>query len=284
LKISGFSIVRQGLRFGYPFEESIRSLLPLVDEMVVGVGDGDDGTLARLKAMKEPKLKLFESAWDMSRREGGLVLSAETNKALRRCSGDWGVYLQADEVIHEDDLDILRASLKRHAHDAVEGLQFGYLHFYGSYQTLQDQPRKWYRRAVRAVRLGIGVESAGDAYGFRKGGRSLRRRDSGARIFHYGWSRPPGVMLDKQVNLDRMYHDEAWVARRHAAALEERQRFYADLGNLRFFRGSHPSVMNARVASAHWSFDHQIGRQWPTWMRRLYVALLYPLIRAWNKA
>lgn len=279
MKISGFSIVRRGVEFGYPFEESIRSLLPLVDEFVVGVGDGNDGTLQRVKKIKDPKLNVFTSRWDMSKREGGLVLSAETNKALSRCTGDWGVYLQADEVLHEDDLEILRASMLRHQNSNVEGLDFRYLHFYGSYQTIQDQPRKWYRRAVRAIKLGQGIESAGDAYGFRKDGRSLKRADSGARVFHYGWTRPPEVMLEKQMNLDRMYHDEAWVKARHAKALEDSRRFYEDRGNLKFFRGSHPSVMNSKVASASWTFDHQISRQWPDWMRRLYIFFVYPIAR-----
>ena len=283
MKISGFTIIRQGVRFAYPFEASIRSLLPLVDELVVGAGDGNDGTLQQIKAIKDAKLKVFQSTWDMSRREGGLVLSVETNKALARCSGDWGVYLQADEVLHEDDLEILRASMLRHADSGAEGLNFSYTHFYGSYQTIQNQRRKWYRRAVRAIRLGRGIESAGDAYGFRLNGRSLRRADSGARVFHYGWSRPPGVMLDKQMNLDRMYHDEAWVRAQHAKAMAARERFYEDRGFLEFFKGSHPSVMNAMVAAQDWSFDHQIGRQWPAWMRSLYVLLIYPLVRKWAK-
>jgi hypothetical protein len=279
MKVSGFSIVRQGLRFGYPFEESIRSLLPLVDELVIGVGDGDDGTLEKVRAIKDPKLKVFQSRWDMSRREGGLVLSVETNKALARCQGDWGVYLQADEVLHEDDLEGLQGAMRRHLDSRVEGLSLSYLHFYGSYHTLQDQRRKWYRRAIRAVKLGRGIESAGDAYGFKAGGRSLLRADSGARVFHYGWSRPPEIMLEKQMNLDRMYHDEDWVRQRHAKAMAERERFYQDRGNLKFFKGSHPALMQARVQSQAWSFDHQIGRQWPDWMRHFYAFFVYPFAR-----
>jgi hypothetical protein len=279
VKISGFSILRQGLRFGYPFEASIRSVLPLVDEFVIGVGDGDDGSWEKVRAIRSPKLKIFKSVWDMKKREGGLVLSEETNKALSRCTGDWGIYLQADEVLHEDDLEPLRQSLLKHKDRRTEGLSFDYLHFYGSYQTLQDHRRKWYRKAIRAIKLGKGIESAGDAYGFRLKGRSLLRKDSGARIFHYGWSRPPGVMLEKQMNLDRMYHDETWVRETHARAMQDRDRFYQDRGHLKFFQGSHPSPMNERVQSQNWSFDHQIGRQWPDWMRHLYVFLIYPLLR-----
>jgi hypothetical protein len=285
MKISGFSIVRQGKTFGYPFEESILSLLPLVDEMQVGVGDGNDGTWEALQrlAKAQPKLKLFRSTWDMSKREGGKVLSLETNKALARCKGDWGIYLQADEVLHEDDLEILRSSLKRHLERRTEGLSFSYLHFYGSYQTLQDHRRKWYRKAIRAVKLGQGVESVGDAYGFKIRGRSLWRADSGARVFHYGWSRPPEVMLRKQQNLDRMYHDEAWIKEHYAKAEAELKRFYDDRGHLKFFRGSHPETMLARASQVDWSFDHQIGRQWPDWMRRIYVLIFFPIVKRLRK-
>lgn len=283
MKISGFTIVRKGVTFGYPFVESIRSLLPLVDELVVGVGDGDDGTYEAVRKIGDPKLKLFRSAWDLSRREGGLVLSAETNKALARCKGDWGMYLQADEVLHEDDLDSIRAAMARHLKGPTEGLSFDYLHFYGSYQTLQDQRRKWYRKAVRAVKLGGGVESVGDAYGFKVKGRSLLRAASDARIFHYGWCRPPQIMLEKQANLDRMYHDEAWVESRHQKAREDLRRFYEDRGNLKFFRGSHPAAMNRRVAAQGWSFDHLIALQAPDWLRRLYTLLLYPIAKRWAR-
>jgi hypothetical protein len=187
-------------------------------------------------------------------------------------------------TVHEDDLEILRQAMLDQQGQRSEGLNFDYLHFYGSYQTLQDQGRKWYRKAVRAVKLGLGIESAGDAYGFRIKGRSLRKADSGARVFHYGWSRPPGVMLDKQMNLDRMYHDEAWVQARHGKTLEARERFYQDLGNLKFFRGSHPGVMNSLVCSQSWSFQHEIGRQWPDWMRHLFILLIYPFKRRRHKA
>jgi glycosyltransferase involved in cell wall biosynthesis len=267
--------------------ESIESLLPLVDEYVIGVGRSEDQTLRLVRSIRSPKLKVFETVWDMGRREGGLVLSQQTNLALERCSGDWAVYLQADEALHEDDLPRLRRAMLEASAD-VDGLTFDYLHFYGSYQTVQDQRRKWYRRAVRAVRRGRGIVSVGDAYGFKaEGGRSLRKAASGARVFHYGWTRPPGVMLEKQRNLDRLYHDDAWVAARNPALSEKARQFYEDRGQLAYFRGSHPRAMRQLVAAQGWRFEHQIERQWPDWLRRAYVWLLYPLqktLRRWRAA
>lgn len=284
MRISGFTIARNAIRYGYPLEASLRSLLPLVDELVVAVGESEDKTLELVRSLGSPKIKAISTVWGRSSRGGGRVLSEQTNLALARCTGDWAVYLQADEVLHEDDLGAIEASCARHLRTPVEGLRFRYLHFYGSYQTLQDHWRKWYRTAVRAVKTGRGVVSVGDAYGFRMAGsgRRLLSLPSGARVFHYGWCRPPRVMAEKQQNLDRLYHDDA-AATRLAAEAAKVEAFYADRGHLKAFRGSHPSVMNAAVASQDWRFDDGIDRQAPWWARQLEIALAYPFQKRWRR-
>jgi hypothetical protein len=276
--LSGFTIARNAQKYGYPLEESLRSLLPLVDELVVAVGDSEDKTWDLVHSLGSPKIKAFRTVWDPAQRAGGAVLSQQTNLALARCSGHWAVYLQADEVLHEDDLGVLQASMARHWRSPLEGLRLDYLHFYGSFQTVQAHWRKWYSSAIRAVKIGRGVASVGDAYGFRVGKRRLLSWGSGARVFHYGWCRPPGVMQAKQNNLDRLYHDDAWVQQQAKVAA-----FYADRGHLEYFRGSHPAVMAPRVLAQDWSFDDQIALQPPRWLRNLDIALLYPW-RKWRKA
>ena len=273
MRISGFTIARDAVRFDYPLAESLRSLLPLVDELVVAVGDCDDGTWELVQGIGDPKLRAFRTTWDLERREN--VLSDETNKALDRCTGDWAVYLQADEVLHEDDLPLLRASLERCQHMRVEGLSFRYLHFFGSYETVQDNPMWFYRRATRAVRTGAGVRSVGDACGFLvigpNGSRRLRRANIAARIFHYGWVRPPQTMARKQINLERIVDGPSAVA--NANEHEVASRIYAGLGHLRVFRRSHPAVMRDRIARCTWSFDPRIDEQPPDWLRLARVYL-----------
>jgi chromosomal replication initiator protein len=66
---------------GYPIVESIKSLLPLVDEMIVGVGQSDDQTKAVIEGIGDPKLKLFDSIWNKSKTTGGLILSEKTKHA-----------------------------------------------------------------------------------------------------------------------------------------------------------------------------------------------------------
>lgn len=281
MRISGYSIARNALLYGYPLEASLRSLLPLVDELVVAVGRSRDKTEQLVRDVGGRKLKLIRTEWDEGLRRGGRVLSQQSNLALAACRGDWAVYLQADEVLHEDELPLVERACARHLRTPVEGLRFRYLHFYGSYQTLQTHWRKWYRSAVRAVKTGRGIVSVGDAYGFRVGGEGGRRLLSlgcGARVFHYGWCRPPGVMAAKQANLDRLYHDDAWV-RAATAEAARREAFYADLGHLAWFRGSHPAVMAPAVRAQDWAFEHGIERQAPAWLRQLDIALLHGLRR-----
>lgn len=253
MKISGFTFIRNGVKFDYPFEESLRSLLPLVDELVVNVGVGDDETIARVRSMaaSEPKMVVFESVWDEQLRRDGLILSQQTNLALERCTGDWGVYLQADEVLHEDDLPSIRAAMERvHEDPRVDGLLFDYVHFYGDFYVVNRNPSA-YRREVRAVRLGRGIVSWKDAQGFRRreGERyeKLRVVPSGARIFHYGWVRPPEVMREKTVAMDKLYHADG-------GGTGDNYR-YKRIYGLERFTDSHPKVMEARVEAKRWKVD-----------------------------
>lgn len=260
-------------RLGYPIQASLRSLLPLVDELIVGVGDGDDGTLEAVQAVNDPKLSVFRSTWDLTRRDG-LTLSEETNKALAKCSGDWAIYLQADEVLHEADRPVVRTALERAHGTRVEALSLLYYHFYGSYQTYKDDPRHWYRRATRIVRTGTGIESVGDACAFMVrepgGWRQPRRRRVSAHVYHYGRALPPGRMLDKQRNLESLYYDQSWRDQHGLREDLDPNLVYADRRHLRVFTGTHPAVMHQWIAASAMPVPQPdvIG---PDWLRRVYV-------------
>jgi hypothetical protein len=251
MKISGFSMARNAISLEYPLLEAIRSLLPLCDEFIVAIGRGEDDTLERVLAIADPKVRVIETEWDPAHFVHGAINAVQTNVALDACSGDWCVYLQADEVLHEGDLPVLRGAMERSLGDPrVEGLLFDYLHFWGSYDRIQTA-HHWYRHEVRAVRNGIGVRSWKSAQGFRIDGRKLRVRRSGARVFHYGWVRPPRVMKKKQIALDSLHHDSAWVRARHPDSAAEFD--YGDLRRLARFPGTHPAVMAERMARKDWA-------------------------------
>jgi len=195
--LSGFTIVRDAVTLDYPIVPAIRSILDICDEVVVNVGRSEDGTRDLVAGVGDPRVRILDRVWDFSR--GGGTLSFETNQAMAACGGTWGVYIQADEVLHETGAALIRDRLREwDADPRVEGLLVDYLHFYGDFSTIATD-RHWYRREVRVVRLGGQIHSFQDAQGFRVGAgdRRVRARVTGARMFHYGWARPPASIRTK---------------------------------------------------------------------------------------
>ena len=256
-RVSGFSIVRNAIRYGYPVAESLRSLAPLVDEMVVAVGRGDDGTLELVRSLDLPDATILETEWDESLRVGGRVLAQQTNLALSRCRFPWAFYLQADEVVHEEDHPRIRAALERWGGDAsVDALRFRFLHFEGTYAYV-NWVRYW--KQCRLVRTNGQVRSVGDAAGFgRVDGGKLRVRKTGAKIYHYGWARAPEVLKTKTLAFQRLYHDDAYVSARYEQIPPE---YLSDVDIAFRFRGTHPAVMAERVGGMNWTIP--AGRRPP---------------------
>lgn len=244
MKVSGFTFVRDAIRYGYPAVESIQSMLPICDEVVVAVGKSTDETLKMVQGIRSDKIRILETVWDESLREGGKILAQQTDLALGECRHDWCFYLQADEVIHEKYYPaVLKGMEENLSKIEVEGLIFDYQHFYGSYWTL-GTGRNWYRREVRIVRNKIGVRSFRDAQGFRLNGRKLRVKESGAQVFHYGWAKPTEQMMAKQKNLERFWHPDDEIEKKYS---NPDFQIFGNLGEISLFTGTHPAVMKSRA-------------------------------------
>ena len=68
MKISGFTFVKNAVKYDYPVVESIKSILPLVDEMIVSLGDSEDETNALIESIGSEKIKIVHSVWDKNSR------------------------------------------------------------------------------------------------------------------------------------------------------------------------------------------------------------------------
>jgi glycosyltransferase involved in cell wall biosynthesis len=193
-------------------------------------------------------VRIVDAVWDDARRQE--IYADLTNVALDACTGDWCLYIQADEALHEDDLPALRARCEELLDDRrVEGLLFDYLHFFGDYRHVQDG-QGWYQREIRVIRRGIGVRSVRDAQSFRfPDQRRITVARARARVFHYGWVRHPRFMQAKV--------REFWSHRKSPEEVEAayggREEFdYGPLGRLPAWEGSHPAVMADRIAGMDW--------------------------------
>lgn len=254
MKVTGFTIIRNAIKFDYPVVEAITSILPICDEFVVAVGNSEDDTLQLIKNINSPKIKIVETVWDDHLRQGGQVLAIETNKAFDAISADtdWCFYIQSDECVHEKHLPAIKEAMLRYNNDKkVDGLLFNYVHFYGSYNYVGNSQR-WYRKEIRIVRNDKNIRSYKDAQGFRKTDNSkLNVKPANAEIYHYGWVKPPKAQQAKQENFHKMWHDDEWM-KKNIAQVEEFD--YSQIDSLEEFKGTHPKVIQERVNNANWSF------------------------------
>ena len=261
MKVTGFTFIRNAIKYDYPVAQAIRSILPLVDDFVVAVGQSEDETLALIKSIHPNKIKIVETIWDDSQREGGRVLALETDKAFQAIGddADWCFYLQGDEVIHEKDFDAIKTAMQRFQNDSsVDGLLFDFLSFYGAYHYVADS-YDWVRREVRIIKNNKQIYSYGDALGFRKNdNEKLRVKPIDATIYHYGWVRPPKVMQEKQTQFQKLWHDDQWIEEKVVQATEWD---YNQIQWLSEYKGTHPTVMKERIATQNWDFNFDLSKR-----------------------
>ncbi len=261
MKVSGFSFIKDALKYDYPVVEAITSILPICDEFVVAVGQSTDETLNLIRQIDKKKIKIIETKWDESLREGGRVLAVETDKALAQVAedSDWAFYIQGDEVVHEKYLDTIYQNMLRYKDDfKVDGLLFNYLHFYGSYDYVGSSSN-WYSHEIRVIRNDKSIYSYRDAQGFRKGNnQKLCVKPVDAFVYHYGWVKDPRKMQKKQETFHKYWHDDSWLDE-HVAKVREFN-YEKHVRQLRPFDGEHPAVMKKRIAEKNWQFDFDISR------------------------
>ena len=253
MKVSGFTFVRNALKYDYPVVEAINSILPICDEFIVAVGNSEDNTLELIQSIHSPKIKIIETVWDDNLREGGQVLAIETNKAFSAIStdSDWAFYIQGDEVVHEQYLPTIKNGMLQYKDNKqVEGLLFKYTHFYGSYDYVADS-KQWYRNEIRIIRNDKKIQSYKDAQGFRKNNNKLQVKPIDAYIYHYGWVKPPKAQQAKQQTFHKLWHNDQWVKQR-IAPIEEFD--YSNIDSLKYFKGTHPKVMQKRINAINWEF------------------------------
>ena len=274
MKVSGFTFLRNGQKLGYPFISSIRSLLPLVDEFVIALGPCDDDTEARLRALGDARIRIIPTQWNERLRSDysvkGFVFGQQKTIALYNCTGDWAFYLEADEVLHEDDLPKIRAAMERYQKDdRVEALAFDYLHFYGNRNTIAWSPG-WYRSEVRIIRNTIPAWSSESLFfnvvASHKASRYPRAAHTGATIFHYGWVRSEAQM-NLKAGATHQYWENAPAAKVDYSKI--------DPAVLKLFSGTHPKVVQDWLPPAAGVFqadpNHQLTAREKKHRRMLWL-------------
>lgn len=271
MKVVGFTIVRNAIKLDYPVVESIQSILPFCDEVLVAVGRSEDDTLNLVRSINSDKIRIIETVWDDRLRQGGRILAVETNKAFDLIPHDanWCFYIQADEVLHEKYIPKVKRALQTHLEDKnVEGLLFKYQHFYGSYEYIGDS-RKWYRREIRIIRNDKRIRSYRDAQGFRKNNKKLKVKLLDAYMYHYGWVKAPWQQQLKRRSFYRFWYSDEWI-QQHISTPEFD---YSQIDSLKKFEESHPKVMLDRISKMDWQFEFDPSHKQYTLRDRLLMGI-----------
>jgi len=257
MKISGFSYVRNGFDYGVPFLEAYQSILPVCDEFIVTVGEGNDGTKEAIQKLNDPKIRIIDTVWDMSLRANGKIFAQQTNMALDAITGDWAFHIQADEVIHENDIYKIKEAVERNDNDKrVEGFILPFIHFWGGYDHIRTS-RRVHKNEVRLFRNGLGVRSYRDSLGFRKyrdfkayandteKGEKLRVKKINAPIYHYTEVRGPGAKTKKAAAIGAFYE-------KNDGKPVQKEEYGYD--RLEKFTGTHPRLMSEKVKAQDWEY------------------------------
>jgi hypothetical protein len=237
MEVSAFTFIKNGQILGYPFIQSIKSILPIVDEFIINVGQSEDKTLDMIRSIKDKKVRIIESKWNDGMQDRGYVYGQQKMIAQFNCTGDWAFYIEGDEVYHEKDLDQIKKSMQMYLHDSnVEALVFDFSHFYGNANSVLDSPG-WYRSEARIIKNSIRSYAPDGLFWLildsNKKGRYPRAKKTGVTCYHYGW-----VRSEEQMNLKSSKIQKYWGGK--PLLIDYSQ---IDQSIIKEFKGSHPKVL-----------------------------------------
>jgi len=237
MKVSGFTFIKNGQILGYPFLQSIQSILPIVDEFVINVGESEDDTLALIQSIESDKIRIIQSKWNDSMQDRGYVYGQQKMIAQFNCTGDWAFYVEGDEVYHEDDLDKIKASMQTHVDNPnIEALIFDFYHFYGNANSYLDSPG-WYRSEARIIKNSVRSYAPDGLFWLvlesNKKGRYPRAKHTGVNCYHYGW-----VRSEDEMNLKSEKVKKYWGSKHVKIDYSQ-----MDLSIIKKFSGTHPTVV-----------------------------------------
>ena len=239
MKISAFTFIKNGQILGYPFLQSIQSVLPIVDEFVINVGESEDDTLSLIESISSSKIRIIKSKWNDSMKDRGYVYGQQKMIAQFNCTGDWAFYIEGDEIYHENDLNQIQSAMQNYLRDSnVEALVFDFYHFYGNANTYLDSPG-WYRSEARVIKNSVRSYAPDGLFWVvldqNKKGRYPRAKHIGVNCYHYGW-----VRSEEEMNLKSQKVQKYW-------GKDYVKVDYSQINSMIFkeFRGSHPKIIQS---------------------------------------
>lgn len=201
--ISVVTIISNAIRLDYPFQPWLECNAPVASEIVINVDSTcQDGTVELVRDLTHTleNVRILESPWNWENRVGGSELAIQSNLAIELCTQPWVLYIQADEVLHEQQHPLLKATVESAPAD-VTVFNLPRLYFWGRPDTIRMD---WTHYLPRLFRRGS-RSSSGDAMYTSGSGKPVPSKIS---LFHYSRMGDPAVISKRIATLDSLYHPQ----------------------------------------------------------------------------
>lgn len=204
--LGGSLFIRNAVRFGYCLAEALDSLEALCDQISIVECGSDDGTQdvladwVRGKRGSLRRIKIeFGHPWEVGEKWDRLAIIA--NAARRNLTTDWHFMLQADEVLHESAIPVIR--------QLIEGSEQAYfcrrLNLFVTPDTFVRLDSNKKPCGDMVCRLGrADLEIVGDAESIGHPNPGRQHIDQ-ILIFHYGYVRDGAAHIAKAIDMQSWF-------------------------------------------------------------------------------
>ena len=243
--ISVYTTTYNAIDQEYCVVEGIKSALCFADEVIVLDSHSTDETIDAIKSIGDQRIKVYYIDWLPS--IGWAMYKIAKSMAIGRCTKDWCILMDADEVFHEDEYDKIKKIPEKLGKDLI-GVKFNTLHFYKDYEHILNGCAKWkdlYTNKVYMVKNGLGIHHGNsgmdiDAH-LDRHGMPLNQEllvHLNINVFHYGHLRSDEAYLKKQNRMHSFYEGKV---------IENKEVNHIDIRDLGTFSGKHPINMRNRI-------------------------------------
>ena len=204
--IGGSLFIRNAVKYDYCVEASILSLVNLCDEIVVLDCQSDDGTQAILRnlASQYKQIKIYENiTWNCAENYDRLKILA--NLGINFLKTDWHFMIQADEVLHEKSIPVLKSIANG---DEVCAFLVRRPHIFGNmdHYIRHDLPTINKPASDYVIRFGRKNHLAvGDAESIWAPSVNTAFKEE-IVMFHYGYVRKNSVCLTKAIDMQGWFN------------------------------------------------------------------------------
>lgn len=226
VSLGGSIFAHNALKYDYCIKEAIDSLLDLCDEVVMLDAESDDGTFELFKEIesKNEKARVIASKWEQHIEGQPLYdrLCILANVSRMNLTTDWHFMLQADEVLHEDSIPIIRNAIQNNKLNSVMCHRVNLWGGMGTCVKTNSSMRPCGDYIVRLAKKE--VEVVGDAESLRHAAPCNHDLSNSILIYHYGMVRNPYIFVDKVIDMQKWFFENN-VDHRYLKYKEDGERF-----------------------------------------------------------